>query len=97
MGSRDTACGTAPCVGCRAIASRSILRPDACANRLFVGSTNGLASGNTHDEAILHALCEIIESRPAGILARAQGILARRASEPAAARFGDRPELPLAS
>lgn len=30
-------------------------------DKLFVGSTNGLASGNTHDEAILHALCEIIE------------------------------------
>jgi ribosomal protein S12 methylthiotransferase accessory factor len=35
--------------------------PRRMRNSLFVGSTNGLASGNTHDEAILHALCEIIE------------------------------------
>ena len=30
-------------------------------NRLFVGSSNGLASGNTVSEAILHGLCEVIE------------------------------------
>jgi YcaO-like protein with predicted kinase domain len=29
--------------------------------KLFVGSSNGLASGNTHDEATLHAVCEIVE------------------------------------
>ena len=29
--------------------------------RLFLGSSNGLASGNTRAEAILHALCEVIE------------------------------------
>ena len=29
--------------------------------RLFVASSNGLASGNTKAEAILHALCEVIE------------------------------------
>ncbi|HVO87631.1 MAG TPA: YcaO-like family protein [Casimicrobiaceae bacterium] len=30
-------------------------------NRLFVASSNGLASGNTTREAILHGLCEVIE------------------------------------
>jgi YcaO-like protein with predicted kinase domain len=30
-------------------------------NRLFIGSSNGLASGNTVREAILHGLCEVIE------------------------------------
>jgi ribosomal protein S12 methylthiotransferase accessory factor len=29
--------------------------------RLFVASSNGLASGNTISEAILHAVCELIE------------------------------------
>ena len=29
--------------------------------RLFVGSSNGLASGNSLAEALLHALCEVIE------------------------------------
>src|SRR5262252_11171673 len=29
--------------------------------RLFVGSSNGLASGNSRSEALLHALCEVIE------------------------------------
>lgn len=29
--------------------------------KLFVGSSNGLASGNTKTEAMLHALCEVIE------------------------------------
>jgi YcaO-like protein with predicted kinase domain len=29
--------------------------------RLFVGSSNGLASGNTKAEALLHAVCELIE------------------------------------
>jgi ribosomal protein S12 methylthiotransferase accessory factor len=29
--------------------------------KLFVGSSNGLASGNTHNEATLHAVCEVIE------------------------------------
>ncbi len=29
--------------------------------KLFVGSSNGLASGNTLDEATLHAICEVIE------------------------------------
>jgi ribosomal protein S12 methylthiotransferase accessory factor len=29
--------------------------------RMFVGSSNGLASGNTSTEAILHAACELIE------------------------------------
>lgn len=28
---------------------------------IFAGSSNGLASGNTRDEALLHALCELIE------------------------------------
>jgi ribosomal protein S12 methylthiotransferase accessory factor len=35
--------------------------PRRMRNRLFVGSSNGLASGNTNDEAILHSVCEIIE------------------------------------
>jgi YcaO-like protein with predicted kinase domain len=30
-------------------------------NKLFVASSNGLASGNTHSEATLHAVCEVIE------------------------------------
>lgn len=30
-------------------------------HKLFIGSTNGLASGNTRDEAVLHALCEVVE------------------------------------
>lgn len=29
--------------------------------RIFVGSSNGLASGNTRAEAVLHALCEVVE------------------------------------
>ena len=29
--------------------------------RLFVSSSNGLASGNSRDEAVLHALCELVE------------------------------------
>ena len=29
--------------------------------RIFVGSSNGLASGNTPAEAVLHGLCEVIE------------------------------------
>jgi ribosomal protein S12 methylthiotransferase accessory factor len=29
--------------------------------KIFLGSSNGLASGNTRDEAVLHALCEVIE------------------------------------
>jgi YcaO-like protein with predicted kinase domain len=29
--------------------------------RIFVGSSNGLASGNTRSEALIHALCEVIE------------------------------------
>ena len=29
--------------------------------RVFLGSSNGLASGNTRTEAILHALCEVVE------------------------------------
>ncbi len=29
--------------------------------RVYVGSSNGLASGNTRNEATLHALCEVIE------------------------------------
>jgi YcaO-like protein with predicted kinase domain len=29
--------------------------------KLFIGSSNGLASGNTRSEAILHAVCEVIE------------------------------------
>ena len=29
--------------------------------KLFVGSSNGLASGNSRSEAILHAVCEVIE------------------------------------
>ena len=35
--------------------------PRRMRDRLFVASSNGLASGNTRDEATLHALCEIIE------------------------------------
>jgi ribosomal protein S12 methylthiotransferase accessory factor len=33
----------------------------ADAARLFVSSSNGLASGNSREEAVLHALCELIE------------------------------------
>lgn len=35
--------------------------PRRMRNRLFVGTSSGLASGNTHSEAMLHALCEVIE------------------------------------
>jgi len=30
-------------------------------SRIFVTSSNGLASGNTRDEALLHAVCEVVE------------------------------------
>lgn len=36
-------------------------RVDNAYDRLFLSSSNGLASGNTRDEAILHGLCEVIE------------------------------------
>lgn len=35
--------------------------PEPAHSGVFVASTNGLASGNTRDEALLHALCEVIE------------------------------------
>ena len=35
--------------------------PRRMRNRLFVGSSNGLASGNTYSEATLHGVCEVIE------------------------------------
>lgn len=44
------------------------------ANVLFYSSTNGLASGNTHLEALCHALCEVIE-RDAIALAMARAHL----------------------
>jgi ribosomal protein S12 methylthiotransferase accessory factor len=44
---------------------RDCIDIDSCSVRehakLFVGSSNGLASGNTLDEATLHAICEVIE------------------------------------
>jgi len=41
--------------------------------RLFVASSNGLASGNTRSEALLHALCEVIERDQASLwIARRQ-------------------------
>jgi YcaO-like protein with predicted kinase domain len=36
-------------------------RSERTSKRMFVGSSNGLASGNTVGEAILHGLCEVIE------------------------------------
>jgi YcaO-like protein with predicted kinase domain len=35
--------------------------PPRMRRKLFLGSSNGLASGSTHSEAILHAVCEVIE------------------------------------
>ncbi len=35
--------------------------PEPAHSGAFVASTNGLASGNTRDEALLHGLCEVIE------------------------------------
>ncbi|GAB5376065.1 MAG: YcaO-like family protein [Acuticoccus sp.] len=35
--------------------------PEPAHSGAFVATTNGLASGNTRDEALLHALCEVIE------------------------------------
>jgi ribosomal protein S12 methylthiotransferase accessory factor len=35
--------------------------PERMRKKLFVGSSNGLASGNSRSEATLHALCEVIE------------------------------------
>jgi ribosomal protein S12 methylthiotransferase accessory factor len=41
--------------------------------QLFAGSSNGLASGNTRTEALLHAVCELIERDQASLwLARRQ-------------------------
>jgi len=44
---------------------RDCLDIDSCVSaarrKIYIGSTNGLASGNTHDEATLHALCEVVE------------------------------------
>lgn len=42
-----------------ALADFSVVRP--AGHRWFAPNTNGLAAGNTRDEAILHALCEVIE------------------------------------
>lgn len=36
-------------------------RIDTPRDNVFVSSSNGLASGNTRDEAVLHALCEVVE------------------------------------
>lgn len=35
--------------------------PQPAGTGLFLASTNGLASGNTREEAVVHALCELIE------------------------------------
>ena len=60
-GSRDAAWATGRCAGYRAIASRSILRRDACAK----GSSSALRTASLPaihtSEATLHALCEVIE------------------------------------
>lgn len=46
----------------------------------FQATTNGLASGNSHDEALLHAVCEIVErdARTLWELAGRAGRIARR-------------------
>lgn len=46
--------------------------PETVRPRMFHGSSNGLASGNCREEALLHALCELIE-RHGLHLARREG------------------------
>ncbi|MCV2891229.1 YcaO-like family protein [Ruegeria aquimaris] len=57
------------------------LRHDAPTDGIFLTSSNGLGAGNTREEAILHALCEVVE-RDATCLHQA-----------ASARFGGEPAL----
>ena len=47
----------------------SVVQPYEAAKgrRLYYSSTNGLASGNTMEEAVCHALCEVIERDAAAI------------------------------
>ena len=56
------------------------LRSDAPSDRVFLTSSNGLGAGNTREEAILHAVCEVIE-RDATCLH--QSLSARIGHEPA--------------
>lgn len=55
----DILSGTVRCVprDCLSLESLSGRRR----SRMFVASSNGLASGNTRSEALLHALCELVE------------------------------------
>jgi ribosomal protein S12 methylthiotransferase accessory factor YcaO len=63
----------------------AVLKPrGAGAPRLFRGSTNGLASGNTIEEAVCHGLAEAIE-RDAWTLAIVRGMLVPRVRAIAAA------------
>jgi ribosomal protein S12 methylthiotransferase accessory factor len=56
----------------------AVLKPRRdCAPRVFHGSTNGLASGNTIEEAVCHGLAEAIE-RDAWTLAIVRGMLVPR-------------------
>lgn len=57
------------------------LRRDAPTEGIFLTSSNGLGAGNTKEEAILHAVCEVVE-RDATCLHQA-----------ASARFGGEPAL----
>ena len=64
--------------------------------RLFVGSSNGLASGNTRAEAILHGLCEAIERDQTRSGTRRKQLEPTRPGDRLAARLGRRPRLPRA-
>lgn len=44
-----------------ALVHTSFLEPPVAASGCFRGSTNGLASGNSLVEAVLHGLCEVVE------------------------------------
>ena len=59
-------------------------RPGNRVPRVFRGSTNGLASGNTIEEAVCHGLAEVIE-RDAWTLAIVRGMLRPRIQAIAAA------------
>ena len=44
------------------VSARAVLQPlPRNFRQIFRASTNGLASGNTREEAIFHALCEVVE------------------------------------